>query len=64
MNLENFDNSDAVRSAEPRRKRGAQVMGKTQAKSFDLERNKHHMQETLGNHSEFNSKSMKLYMTL
>ena len=46
MNLENFDNSDAVRSAEPRRKRSAQV-GEDTGKAFDLERNKHHTQEIL-----------------
>lgn len=63
MNLENFDNSDAVRSADPRRKRGAQV-GEDTGKVFDLERNKHRTQEILRNQNEFNCKSMELHVTL
>lgn len=45
------------------RRRGAQV-GEDTGKASDLERNKHHSQEMLGNQNEFNCKSMELHMTL
>ena len=45
------------------RKRSAQV-GEDTGKAFDLERNKHHTQEILGNQNEFNCKSMELHMML
>ena len=44
--------------------RGAPRFGEDTGKAFDLEGNKHHTQETLGNQTELNFKSIELHVTL
>lgn len=44
-------------------RREAPGSGKDTGKTLDLQRKKHHPQETLGNQTEFNSKFVELHVT-